>query len=68
MGKENWIHGFFLYSYSSNIVAFFREHYPTLGIFFESRDLERHSDSYTHLQKDITQTIGIVLEEKRQQQ
>ena len=67
IGKLNWLQGFFLYSFSSNILDFFNNHYPTLGIFFENYEIEQQEIVYTELQKNITQVIGITLEDKRKE-
>ena len=40
MGKENWLQGFFLYSYSREIVSFFKDNYPNLRLFFVTSEFE----------------------------
>jgi len=65
IGKLDWLHGVFLYSFSEEILRFFKESYPNLGIFFENNELETNKEQYTQLQKYITQVIGIQLQDKR---
>lgn len=65
LGKENWLNGFFIYSYSDKIISFFSENYPSLGLFFENKQLEESIQTYTQFQQNITQSIGIILEDKR---
>lgn len=65
-GKVDWFHGIFLYSFSQEILEFFRHSYPNLGLFFENDKLEVDSNQYTKMQQAITQVIGIQLQDKRQ--
>jgi len=66
IGKQDWLHGVFLYSFSQKILEFFKQDFPNLGIFFENERLETDKILYEHLQKQITQVIGIQLNERRQ--
>ena len=54
-------------SFSSKILDFFKENYPTLGIFFENNNLEKDKSQYEQLQNNLTQVIGIQLTNKRQE-
>ena len=65
IGKQEWLDGFFLYSYTNQIVDYFSNSFPNLGLFFESDILETDNKIYTNLQKRIKQIIGITLENKR---
>lgn len=66
IGKQEWLHGVLLYSFSPKILEFFKEEYPNLGIFFENNQLELDKSQYIQLQKHITQVIGLHLTKKRQ--
>lgn len=65
LGKQEWLDGFFLYSYSNQIMDYFSTSFPNLGIFFECDALETDKGIYTNLQKHINQIIGITLDNKR---
>ena len=65
IGNHEWLDGFFIYSYSTQILQYFADTFPTLGLFFESDILENDKVTYTNLQKNIKQIIGITLENKR---
>ena len=67
IGKVAWLHGFYLYTFNTTIVDFFKDQYPTIGIFFESRDLENNKDDYVNLQRNIIQTVGLTLQNNRQE-
>lgn len=66
IGKLDWFHGVILYSFSQKILEFFNQEFSSLGIIFENDRLEIDKTQYEHLQKHITQVIGIQLNDKRQ--
>lgn len=65
LGKQDWLDGFFLYTYSNKIINYFTHSFPNLGLFFECDTLEKDKAIYTNLQKHINQIIGMTIEDKR---